>query len=133
MFIAPNMLLRNSLISFLITSFCSAVNGSALGCASALGASLTSAFLWLSAGLYSFLKSFLGSALNSFLGSAFLKLSAFFSNFFSVLTAASMAFLGSCAFTCSTTGSSCFSLALILAGLELNIPKNPELPLSITS
>ena len=31
------------------------------------------------------------------------------------------------------SGSSCFSLALILAGLELNIPKNPELPLSITS
>ena len=45
MLIAPNMLSRNALISFLITSFCSSVKGSSFGCASALGASLTSAFL----------------------------------------------------------------------------------------
>ena len=130
MLIAPNMLSRNAFISFLISSFCSAVNDSAFGCASALGASLTDSVLWLSAGLNSFLNSFLGSDLNSFLGSSFLKSSAFFSGFFSVLTGTS-GFLG--ASTALTSGSSCFSLALILAGLELNIPKNPEFPFSITS
>ena len=132
MLIAPNMLSRNAFISFLISSFCSAVNGSAFGCgcASALGASLTDSVLLLSAGLNSFFNSFLGSDLNSFLGSSFLKSSAFFSGFFSVLTGTS-GFLG--ASTALTSGSSCFSLALILAGLELNIPKNPEFPFSITS